>query len=104
MAPRIARETRRVWSINVKREEGGFWLLNCKGGHQHNAWIRNGSWALVTEPSANPSFPAVPASVPWGSGGNGGYVDPGWGRDSELPCSDQSKTIRLRNAPIRPRR
>lgn len=23
MAPRIARETKRVWSINVKREEGG---------------------------------------------------------------------------------
>lgn len=78
MAPRIARETKRVWSINVKREEGGFWLLNCKGGHQHTHGSATafGHWSRShrrTHPSlrCQPSLPAKPA-VPWGSGG---YVD-----------------------------
>lgn len=57
-------------------------IAYCKGGHQHNAWIRNGFWALVTEPSANPPLRCQPA-LPWGPGALG-QCGPGWGRDSEL--------------------
>lgn len=67
-----------MWSINVKREEGGFWLLNCKGGHQHTHGSATafGHWSRShrrTHPSlrCQPSLPAKPA-VPWGSGG---YVE-----------------------------
>lgn len=63
MAPRTARETKRVWSINVKREEGGgFGCLIARGATstrmdpQRLLGIGHGA---IGEP-----FPAVPASLP----------------------------------------
>lgn len=85
MAPSIARETKRVWSINVKREEegrGGFGCLIARGATstrmdpQRVLGIGHGA---IGEP-----FPRVPASVPWGRGGYYEACGPGWGRDSEL--------------------
>lgn len=78
MAPRTARETKRVWSINVKREEGGgFWLLNCKGGHQHTYGSATafGHWSRSHRRTL-PCGASQPASVPWGSDRSSGDVDP----------------------------
>lgn len=98
MAPRIARETKRVWSINVKREEEGVWLLIARGatstrmdpqrpfGHWSRSHRRTHlPTSLRCQPAKEPAKePACQrASVPWG-GVWTCACGPGWGRDSEL--------------------
>lgn len=77
MAPRIARETKRVWSINVKREGRGGLLIargatSTRMDPQQPLGIGHGA---IGEP-----FPAQPASLPASPGAGGS----GWGRDSEV--------------------
>lgn len=67
MAPRTARETRRVWSINVKREEGGFGCLIARGATSttHGSATALGHWSRShrrTLPSLR-CQPACPGAV-----------------------------------------
>lgn len=78
MTPRIARETKREWSINVKREEGGFGCLIARGATstrmdpQRLLGIGHGAIGEPILPCG--ASPALPASQRC-PGALGGYVD-----------------------------